>query len=248
MLRIIAELGIAHEGSRATWRRLIDAAFAAGADYIKGQWWSSPARMAQHRGGNLALFERYQLPLEWLEDIPPLSRMCTVYLPEDIPVIAPLVTAYKIGSYESRDWDFLAAHLNLDDGKGIFVSTGGWTHEELANRYGQGLARLNYLHCVSAYPVPVDQIQLGCIRHYGLAGLSDHTADIYMGANAVLAGARWLEAHLTLADGRHPDMGASLVPQDFAAYAEAAREATLMLGDGYRMVTEDERWIRGASA
>src|SRR3990172_5364767 len=126
---VIAELGIAHEGDRDTWRRLIDVAVEAGADAIKGQYWSDSLKMATHRGrgGDAAWFEHYRMPAEWLHDIPTsVEAMCTVYLREDVMKIAPLTHRRKVGSWESsRSDDLLLDWFWHDESAPIVVSTGG---------------------------------------------------------------------------------------------------------------------------
>ena len=105
---IIAELGISHEGSRDAWRRLIDVAVAAGADAIKGQYWSDSAMMAAHRGrSDVDWLEHYRMPIEWLQDLPldGPEHLCTVYLRQDVMEIGPLTHRRKVGSWESSRSD-----------------------------------------------------------------------------------------------------------------------------------------------
>lgn len=66
-----------------------------------------------------------------------------------------------------------------------------------------GLARLAVLHCVTAYPVPMEQANLLSIKtlgdmYPGTVGYSDHTVGPEAGIAAVAVGARILEKHFTL--------------------------------------------------
>src|SRR3990172_9190175 len=144
---VIAELGIAHEGDRDTWRRLIDVAVEAGADAIKGQYWSDSLKMATHRGrgGEAAWFEHYRMPAEWLHDIPTsVEAMCTVYLRDDLLL----------------DWFW------HDESAPIVVSTGGWSHAQLNGRRRH--KRFEYLHCIPQYPTLAKEMALSMIHRYGL--------------------------------------------------------------------------------
>ena len=221
---VIAELGLSHEGSRDRWRRLIEVAQTAGADAIKGQWWSSAEAMAKHRGGNLELWQRYGMPLDWLEDIPADKRMCTVFMAQDIDAIQDQVIRYKIGSWESVRGQLLEEYSEPSRRlqKLVIVSTGGWTDRLFSYR-----GVYQHLHCISEYPTRSDHLRLGTIRKFGLDGLSDHSGMIETGRAAVFAGARIIEAHLRLyeTDIHHPDYSVSLSPDDFHLYVHDIREA-----------------------
>ena len=226
---VIAELGIAHEGDRDTWRRLIDVAVEAGADAIKGQYWSDSLKMATHRGrgGDAAWFEHYRMPAEWLHDIPTsVEAMCTVYLREDVMKIAPLTHRRKVGSWESsRSDDLLLDWFWHDESAPIVVSTGGWSHAQLNGRRPH--KRFEYLHCIPQYPTLAKEMALSMIHRYGLHGFSDHTGWWETGARAVLAGAQIIEAHVMLncTPETNPDYAVSLVPAAFDMYVQRIREA-----------------------
>ena len=91
-----------------------------------------------------------------------------------------------------------------------------------------------YLHCIAAYPTPMDEVQLGAIGRYGLDGFSDHTGLVQMGAYAVMAGARILEAHLRAddTDPANPDSRVALNPEGFVQYVQNVREAEMCFGVG----------------
>ena len=106
------------------------------------------------------------------------------------------------------------------------------------------------MHCVSAYPTPVEQAALHGIaalrERFGLpTGYSDHTTSIHTGGWAVAAGALLLEKHLThdrAAAG--PDHAASLEPDAFAAYVQHARAAAVAMGATGKRVQPIEADVR----
>ena len=123
------------------------------------------------------------------------------------------------------------------EGRPMIVSTGASTIDEVtrASRWlDPARDRVCFLQCVSAYPTPTEHAALGGIadiaRATGLpTGYSDHTTEVATGALAVVAGACVLEKHVTHdRDATGPDHGASLTFDDFAAYAQLAREASKM--------------------
>ena len=233
---VIGEMGSCHDND---WERavaLIYAAKDAGADAVKAQYWSSAERLAERRSASsyLGVYQHYQIPVEWLTDMKAvcdgveIEFMSTVYLPEDIPVIAPYVKRFKVASFEAQDADFIAAHDKY--GKRIIISTG---MTESSPRY---YTDVDYLHCVSAYPCPIEQANLG-IADWGLyAGYSDHTHDVLTGALAVAAGARILEVHFRLddTDPANPDYATALSPGQLKDYIALVRKAEIMLGNGIK--------------
>lgn len=237
---IIAEAGSCHDGVYEKAVGLIDVARDAGADACKFQFWSSAERLADRRRAPkyLPIYQQYQMPASWL---PRLSAECdrrkvefmaTTYLPEDIEVVAPHVRRFKIASFEANDTEFVRAHVPY--GKSIILSTGMNPTAQVA------VPGLRQLHCVSAYPTPLDQANLAAIRLEGYgeayAGFSDHTHCVYAGAFAVCAGAEIVEVHIkdwTTAK-TNPDAETALDPVQLEEYIRLIRLAERMLGDGQK--------------
>lgn len=115
---VIAEIGSCHGGRVDAMMEAIHVAKQAGADAIKYQWVSSPERLAarRHAEDYLAAYRTIAFHDGWLRELKVkcdevgIEFMCTVYLPEDIPVIAPLVKRFKVASFEATDEEFLHAH------------------------------------------------------------------------------------------------------------------------------------------
>lgn len=232
---VIAEFGSCHDNKWGNCVEGILDAKRAGADAFKMQYWSNPVRLATRRnaGDYLDVYRKYQMPTEWLPllktqcDHAGIEFMCTVYLPEDIPVIAPYVKRFKVASFEAQDGDFCEAHSEYS--KPVIISTG--MQDMLVMDTDE---QYSYLHCVSSYPCPLDQANLGAVSSY--AGYSDHTRHTLTGAFAVCAGARILEVHFRLddTDPANPDYGTALTPAGLQVYVENVRLAERMLGDGVK--------------
>ncbi len=107
-------------------------------------------------------------------------------------------------------------------------------------------ASSEWLHCVSAYPAPIEDLNLKILSHSCamFAGYSDHSRDIDMGGFAVCAGAKIIEAHLRLYDcaSENPDYPAAFDPGEFAHYVAKIRKAERALGSGVKAVQPSERW------
>lgn len=243
---IIAEAGSCHDGELQKALALADTAKTAGADVIKYQFWSSADRMAQRRHAPeyRDVYAKGQIPREWLAtlkahaDTLDLEFMCSTYLPEDIEVVAPFVQRFKIASFERGDWPFVAAHARFS--KPLIISLG---MEELGKTYMIPPWDTTYLHCVSSYPAPIDQLNLQRIRQANGSGFlgrrmgfSDHAAPdhTWTGALAVAAGATMIERHLRLYEtlDDNPDFGHAMAPRAFSEYCRHIRFAESCLGDG----------------
>lgn len=256
---VIAEPGSCADGDLLKLDALLRAAKEAGADAFKMQYWSSAERLAARRNAAdyLPIYQRYRTTFETLLFMQErcaavgVEFMCTVYLPEDVLPIEPLVKRFKVASFEAQDKVFVL--LNLAFGKEVIVSTGmsDWEESPLAEVYRYS-PNISWLHCTSAYPAPVEDLNLSVLqtwqgygRHFGVGGrigLSDHSAHPITGALAVMYGAQIIEAHLRLdtTDPANPDYPAALNPADFAAYVRNIRFAEQARGDSRKRLQPSE--------
>jgi sialic acid synthase SpsE len=244
---VIAEAGSSHDGVFDNMLACIKVAHRAGANAVKFQWHSDSDRLAARMNAPEArdTYARYAWPKEWL---PMLSKdahakglefLCTVDLVEDIEVVAPYVDRFKIASWGATNVEFCQAHVKFQ--KPLIISTGCCDINEFLP-----LPNPNawVLHCVSAYPAPLEEANLGVIARYGLDGWSDHTANPLTGALAVAAGARILEVHFRLdeTEPTNPDYVVSLSPGGLRSYIWLARRAAEAMGDGIkRCMPSEER-------
>lgn len=107
--------------------------------------------------------------------------------------------------------------------------------------------RVVILHCTSAYPAPVQDVNLAAMAtlraRFGLpVGYSDHTLGMSVSTAAVAMGATAIEKHFTLDRSLPgPDHAASLEPGELAALVRMIREVDEASGDGVKRLTESER-------
>jgi N-acetylneuraminate synthase len=119
--------------------------------------------------------------------------------------------------------------------------------EALATAQQNGAAGVALLHCVSAYPAPVEEANVRTVpdlaRRFGVVtGLSDHTPGSAAAVAAVALGASVIEKHFTLAraDGG-PDAAFSLEPAEFAAMTADCKAAWRALGSaGYDQLGSEQ--------
>jgi N,N'-diacetyllegionaminate synthase len=111
---------------------------------------------------------------------------------------------------------------------------------------GTPLNKITVLHCTSAYPANVDEVNLLAMQsissEFGVnVGYSDHTIGIEVAIAAVALGARIIEKHFTISrDLEGPDHKASLEPAELKQMVESIRNIEKALGDGIKKPTPGE--------
>lgn len=249
---VVAEPGCTHEGSLSDLMALVDMAAESGADAFKPQFMSDPEAVAARRSAPdyLPFYQWLRYPVAWLEALRircagvGLKFGCTVYLPQDVEAIDPFVDFYKVSSFEAETADMLKAYADAmsRNEKRLVVSLGLGAKPTAALHALDAAdvdgARIDALHCVSAYPTPHDQLNLSSLRENFLAGVSDHTLATHpdskmVGALAVAAGARIVERHVRLSTCRpsNPDYPVSMTVHEFTAYVRDIRTAETMRGE-----------------
>jgi N,N'-diacetyllegionaminate synthase len=159
----------------------------------------------------------------------------------------------KTASQDVTNLPFLRQIAGL--GVSIIYSTGACTMPELiagAEAILGEKAQLNILHCVSAYPAPLEQMNLKMIptlrSMFGVpVGLSDHTLGPEAAYAALALGARIFERHLTLDRSMPgPDHQSSLDPANMKSYVDGLHALLAGLGDGQKRIMPCEENTRFA--
>ncbi len=159
------------------------------------------------------------------------------------------VEAYKIASFEITDIPFI--EYIASKGKPIIMSTGiatlGDIEEAIKACHRMGNYEIALLKCTSAYPSPLEDINLKTIPNMKetfktVVGLSDHTLGHSVALGAVALGAKIVEKHFTLKreDGG-PDAEFSMEPEEFKAMVQGIREVEKALGGVTYELTEKQR-------
>lgn len=255
---VVAEIGNNHEGRFDVAERLVREAANAGVDAVKFQTFKTHLFTAPVDPARIARLEGFELGYERFAELGRLARSLGIGFfstPLDLEsarFLAPRVDAFKIAS---GDNDFVQLlDFACESGKPVIVSTGMTdlagvaTIEERVGRswarHGVEGAELALLHCVSAYPVPVEQANVAAVATLrarfprAIVGYSDHTTGLDACLLAVALGARIVEKHFTL-DKHFSDFRDHQLSADPAEMRELVRrvaEASSLLGDGAKRV------------
>ncbi len=266
---IIAEAGVNHNGDIELAKRLVDAAYNAGADYIKFQTFkadnlvTAKARKADYQEKQTGAEESQYSMLKKLElsyrdfmvlndycRIKRISFLSTPFDNESIEFLDKLgMDVWKIPSGEVTNYPYLVKIAETQ--KPIILSTGMCTMDDVNSAIqvlnSHGCGPITLLHCTTEYPAPYAEVNLRAMdtlrSTFNLpVGYSDHTQGIVIPIAAAAMGAVVLEKHFTLDRTMEgPDHKASLEPAELTAMVEAIRCVEISLGDGVKNPTDSER-------
>ena len=247
---VVAEIGNNHEGDFGLARELVRAAAECGVDAVKFQTFKTRYFVSQRDQARYERLCSFELSFERFEELQSLARslgLLFVSTPMDLEsakFLENLVDFYKIASADNTFWPLIEALAN--SGKPIVLSTGlaGFDEVERSQSFIEerwravdSSARLAVLHCVSCYPVPIDQASLASIPFLreklgGIVGYSDHTLGTDACFTAVALGARIIEKHFTI-DKRHSDFRdhqLSADPREMKLLVDGVDRVVRMLG------------------
>lgn len=256
--------------------KIIKVAKEAGADAVKLQTYTPDTitidcdnEYFQIKQGTLwdgqSLYELYKkayTPWEWQPKLKEIAEseglICfsSVFDKTSVDFLEKInVPAYKIASFEITDIP-LIEYVALK-GEPVIISTGIATLsniEEAVNACKRmGNEQIALLKCVSAYPTPLEDINLKTIPNLAdtfkkVVGLSDHTLGISVPIASVALGSCIIEKHLTLDRSLGgPDAVFSLEPEEFKAMVKSVREVEKALGEVSYDLTEKMKKSRELS-
>jgi N,N'-diacetyllegionaminate synthase len=244
--------------------RLVDAAAAAGADFVKFQTFSADRLVTQaamkaeyQRETTGAAESQYEMlrRLELERDAhfvladysasKGIGFLSTAFDEESLDFLVSLgIPLIKVPSGEITNLPYLRRVASHD--KSVILSTGMATMDEIGDALrvleagGVDRARVTVLHCTTEYPAAMCDVNLRAMQTirdvFGVAvGYSDHTLGIEVPIAAVALGATVIEKHFTLDKNLPgPDHRASLEPEELAAMVAAIRNVESALGSSVK--------------
>jgi len=264
---IVAEISANHLQDFELAKKTIIAAHKAGADAVKLQTYTPDTitidcdnEYFQIKQGTLwdgtTLYKLYQeayTPWEWHEDLKKTAEELGLIFfstPFDFSSVDFLeelnVPIYKIASFEITDIPLISYIASKN--KPIIISTGIATLKDIEEAItackNAGNDKIALLKCTSAYPTPLEDINLRTLSNLGetfdvIPGLSDHSMGISIPIAAATLGAKIIEKHFIL-DRKlgGPDSAFSLEPNEFQIMVKSIREVEKALGKVTYELTE----------
>ena len=267
---IIAEAGVNHNGDITQAKRLIDIAAECGADLVKFQMFD-----ANNLATKNAPKADYQIHATNSSESQQ-SMLSKLALTEDmVKELFAYSEGKNIGIF-ATGFDILSVKTLIKLGQDIFkIPSGEITNLPLLRYVGQQnervflstgmceLAEVEFaikilinsgthkdkiivLHCTSAYPAPMIDINLNAMQTMQKAfnvsvGYSDHSQGIEVAIAAVALGASVIEKHFTIDKNLPgPDHKASLEPAELSSMITGIRNIEEARGNGIKRVMPSE--------
>jgi len=219
MVKMIAEIGINHNGSMEECKKMIMLAKVSGCDYAKIQKRNPDVCVPEHQKsvmrktpwGEMTYLE-YKYKLEFSEE--QIKELCdyakeigieffaSVWDLDSVTLMSKYTRIVKLGSPVINDLDLLKATREAFDF--VIMSTGMSTEEEIEKAVEVAKPDV-IMHTNSTYPCPPEDLNLRYIEHlrskYGNnaeIGYSGHEYGLVTTFAAVAMGAIWVERHITM--------------------------------------------------
>jgi N-acetylneuraminate synthase len=261
---VIAEIGINHNGSVETAKRMIDGAVLAGADAVKFQKRTPELCVPRDQWtverdtpwGRLTYLE-YRHRVEFTaEQYLAIDRHCrdrgiawfaSCWDEESVQFIDAFEPpCYKAASASLTDHNLLKAMKAT--GRPLIISTGMSTMEEIEAAVAAiGTDNLLIAHSTSAYPCPVDALNLRMLDTLKSRwpdcpiGYSGHETGLAPTWAAVTLGATFVERHVTLDRAMWgTDQAASVEIGGLIRLVSNIRDIERSMGDGIKRVYPSE--------
>jgi N,N'-diacetyllegionaminate synthase len=267
---IIAEAGVNHNGDIELAKDLIDVAAESGADYVKFQTFSAEAltsksapaaeyqlKNKKKSSSQFEILKSLELSKHEHESLMTYAKergikfLSTAFDIESINMLASYgQKVFKVPSGEINNLPYLRHLGNLH--KTIILSTGMSNLEEIGcalkilEDAGTPRRNITILHCTSAYPTPVLDVNLLAMKtiekEFNLpVGYSDHTLGLEVPIAAVALGATVIEKHFTIdRELPGPDHKASLIPHELNEMVRMIRNLEEAMGDGIKRIMPSE--------
>ena len=244
---IVAEVGLAHDGSLGTAHAFIDEIARHGADAVKFQTHiaeaeSTPAepfrvKFSRQDATRYEYWQRLAFTEAQWQGLADHARdrdlifLSSPFSREAVELLTRIgMPMWKIASGEIGNLPLLDAMIST--GRPILLSSGMSDMVEMdkaVERVARAGLPLAVMQCTTAYPCPPERIGLNMLPvfrdRYGCSiGLSDHSGTIYPGIAAATLGAEVVEVHVTMSRGMFgPDVPASITMEELRKLVDGIR-------------------------
>lgn len=246
-IKLIAEIGQAHNGNLQKAHDYIDAIAITGVDAIKFQTHIAVAESSIYEPFRVKFTDKYATRFDYWKamgftinqwqglkshcDEVGLEFMSSPFSNQAVDLLETVgVACYKIGSGEVNN--FLLLEKIAQTGKPVILSSGMSSYKELDQTVGFLKSRkvtFSILQCTTSYPTQPEKYGLNVIeelkeRYNVPVGYSDHSAKLETCIAAATLGAEILEFHAVFSrDDFGPDTSSSLTIDEIKSLTEAIR-------------------------
>ena len=269
-VKIIAEIGINHNGNLKIAEKLISMAARYGADYVKFQAYRCESLLQKNtrkahyqkkfssKENQFQMLKKYEIGYEFFKKLLRISKknkisfLLSFFDTESLKLVKELkLNTIKIPSGEINNYQLISEIGKLK--KKVILSSGISTLSEIKNAIsiltneGTKKKDITILHCNSDYPTPLKDVNLRAInllkdKFKQNVGYSDHTLGFETSIAAVCLGASIIEKHFTLNNKlKGPDHKSSLNPEEFKQFIKLIKNTETLLGQKTKIPTKSEK-------
>lgn len=252
-VKIIAEIGINHNGDIEIAKQLIDVAVISGCDFVKFQKRNPDLCIPEHKKDDpretpwgLMPYIDYKRKIEFNESqYDEINEYCSakkikwfasvwdedsvdfmLKYTDTAKIPSALLTNHKLGKYARLKNESLMLSTGMSEEKDILRAIAHFDLDVI-------------FHTNSTYPCPVDQLNLNYIKHLKekypskTIGYSGHEYGLIPTFAAVVFGAKFIERHITLERTMwESDQMASVEPAGLIKLVKGIRDLEKSFGDG----------------
>jgi N,N'-diacetyllegionaminate synthase len=244
---VIAEVGLAHDGSLGLAHAFIDEIARGGADAVKFQTHiaaaeSTPAepfrvKFSRQDATRYEYWKRMEFTEAQWQGLADHARerglqfLSSPFSIEAVDLLSGVgMPMWKIASGEVGNRPLLEAVART--GRPVLLSSGMSGLDELDAAVAcvrSAGAPLGVMQCTTAYPCPPERVGLNMLpvfrdRYQCFVGLSDHSGTIFPGIAAATLGSDILEVHVTMSRGMFgPDVPASVTIEELRQLVDGVR-------------------------
>lgn len=268
-IKIIAEIGVNHNGSIKIAKKLIDEAKKCNADFVKFQIFKAENIVTKKLSilsyqknkkykkqlgllKSLEISEKNFFKLKNYANKKKIEFLCTPFDTMGANFLKKLgLKIFKVPSGEINNYPLLELLSKIS--KKIILSTGMSTLKEI--KYAISILTqkklkkkdITVLHCTTQYPANLKNINLHAMqtikKKFNVSvGYSDHTETDLTSILAAGLGAEIIEKHITLSKKMAgPDHKASMEIKDFKQFVQRIKKVKTILGKNFKGPTKDEK-------
>ena len=262
---LIAEIGINHNGSIKSAKRLIDLAKETGFDAVKFQKRNPDISTPENQKlkirntpwGDISYLD-YKKKIEFgLKEFKEIDAYCkrvkilwfaSAWDLDSQKFLKKFKLKYnKVASAMLTNYDLVKEIAK--EKKLTFISTGMssiQTIEKSINIFKKNKCQFVLMHCVSTYPCPDEKLNLNMITTLKKKfkcdiGYSGHESSVSPSLLAYSLGANYIERHITLDRSMWgTDQAASLSKDGMLSLVRILRKAPLIMGNGIKKISVEE--------
>jgi len=269
-IKLIAEIGVNHNGNLSLAKNLIKKASMAGADYAKFQIFNADllairkSKKAKYQNKNLNkkisqydMLKKYEISKS---DIKILNNYCKK---QKIKFLASCFDIESLKFYSTLKNECVKipsgeiTNLQLIENaakkfKKLFISTGMSNYTEIAKavktaiKHGCVRKNITLLQCTTDYPASYKEANLNCMQEFKKKfkteiGYSDHTKGSICSIIAASMGASIIEKHFTLNKKlKGPDHKASMDFKELVDFNRKIKDVKIILGSKIKKISFSE--------